>query len=112
MAKHGQKRIQNLNILHRQGLRNKFTSENAGQKIPNDHNKTHLTMAMYKQRRLKWTETEVTPGWGDNKRKIEGVGIKLFTDLANEQYRKIKEPYFEIPYQHQARDELEKTPAD
>lgn len=61
---------------------------------------------------LRWVETEVTPGWRDENRSIEGIGIKLFINHATGQYIKIKGIYIQIPNQNHARDELEETLAD
>jgi hypothetical protein len=141
MANHKKKKIQNFKILHlnTQGVRNKFTEIKAlvkkyrpaiiilnECKIDFDKQRydingydklthtleRHLATAMYIQRGLRWTETEVTPGWTDENKKIEGVGIKLFTNHATGHYIKIKGIYIQIPNQHHAREELEETLAD
>lgn len=141
MANHESKKIQNLKILHlnTQGVRNKFKEIKAlvekyrpaiiilnECKIDFDTQQytikgydklthtleKHLATAMYVQKGLRWAETEVTPGWHDENKKIEGVGIKLFTNHASGQYIKIKGIYIQIPNQHHAREELEETLAD
>lgn len=141
MANHDGKKIQNLKILHlnAQGVRNKFKEIKAlvqkyrpaiiilneckidfgtqkydikgYDKLTHTLAK-HLATAMYIQRGLRWAETEVTPGWYDENKKIEGVGIKLFTNHATGQYIKIKGIYIQIPNQHHAREELEETLTD
>jgi hypothetical protein len=141
MVNHNRKKIQNLKILHlnAQGVRKKikeikvlvakyrpaiviineckidFETQQYNikgyDKLIHTLEK-HLATAMYVQKGLRWIETEVTPGWHDENKRIEGVGIKVFTNHATGEYIKIKGIYIQIPNQHHAREELEETLAD
>ena len=135
------RRMQNLKIMHlnAQGMRDKFTEikELVSKYHPailvlneckidfdkqkfniKDYDKLthaveqHLATAMYIRRGIRWTETEVTPGWADEDRKIEGTAIKLFTNHSTGEYITIKGVYFRHANQHHMREELEETLLD